>query len=835
MRQDIAAARVPSRCRGRATTSRTRRGRTRACSGATRQRSDDVLLTRFDAAALVPVVRGRQLLVVHVERAIDIVNLIALRREFPALRMAIAGASEGWTVARELAASGMWVFAEPLSDLPVELRAAGRDAEQYRAHARRRGQGGDRPARRHALRPQRAPVRRAISSRLRGVPGASAVSWGEALAMITSRPAEAIGMGGEFGRLSAGYRADVVLWSGDPLENSSVAEAVWIDGVRAADRQPPDQAARPLSRARPPRPARGLSQVSRARAARTRLGRPFVGTHFAAVASAARGSGRARWVSAVSCWLYVAGRRWRPSTGWHASLRAGLGAGAASRCGAGNFAVWIAATLLMWVGSVLFVGSLRRNPALPTGRAPVSVDRRAARGVRHHPPPDELGLRAVGGRPCPRQCDPGVADRQRHDPDPRARRVGWAGHQENETASARRGVEWRRGTAFVPFGKGFALPDALRADRRHAPVAWRNLCPWRPRLSPRRGLGLFRLTLFGQDTRMGRKFFGTDGIRGRTNQAPMTAETALRVGQAAGTHFLRGDHRHRVVIGKDTRLSGYMMELAMVAGFTSVGMDVILLGPLPTPAIAMLTKELRADLGRDDLRQPQSVRGQWHQIVRPRRLQAVRRRRICDRGVARGQADAGRRHRRSAAPSGSTMRAGATSISPSRPCPTISASTGSRSWSIAPMARPTRSRPRRCGNWAPTSSRSARAPMAPTSTSGCGSTAPAALQETVVASGAQIGLALDGDADRLIVVDETGRLVDGDQLMALIALTQMRRGTLKGGGGGRDGDVQPRARAQTRWARGWRCTAPRSATAMCSRKCARRGAMSAASSRGISS
>ena len=96
---------------------------------------------------------------------------------------------------------------------------------------------------------------------------------------------------------------------------------------------------------------------------------------------------------------------------------------------------------------------------------------------------------------------------------------------------------------------------------------------------------------------MGRKFFGTDGIRGRTNVAPLTAEVALRVGQAAGTHFLRGDHRHRVVIGKDTRLSGYMMESAMVAGFTSVGMDVILLGPLPTPAVAMLTKELRADLG----------------------------------------------------------------------------------------------------------------------------------------------------------------------------------------------------------------------------------------------
>src|SRR5512145_3131873 len=96
---------------------------------------------------------------------------------------------------------------------------------------------------------------------------------------------------------------------------------------------------------------------------------------------------------------------------------------------------------------------------------------------------------------------------------------------------------------------------------------------------------------------MTRKFFGTDGIRGRTNMMPMTAEMALRVGQAAGAHFVRGDHRHRVVIGKDTRLSGYMMESALVAGFASVGMDVVLLGPMPTPAVAMLTRSMRADLG----------------------------------------------------------------------------------------------------------------------------------------------------------------------------------------------------------------------------------------------
>src|SRR3546814_4527288 len=94
-----------------------------------------------------------------------------------------------------------------------------------------------------------------------------------------------------------------------------------------------------------------------------------------------------------------------------------------------------------------------------------------------------------------------------------------------------------------------------------------------------------------------RKFFGTDGIRGLTNKAPMTAEVAMRVGMAAGAHFLRGAHKHRVVIGKDTRLSGYMIENALVAGFTSVGMDVVQVGPMPTPAVAMLVRSMRADLG----------------------------------------------------------------------------------------------------------------------------------------------------------------------------------------------------------------------------------------------
>src|SRR5262245_465073 len=95
---------------------------------------------------------------------------------------------------------------------------------------------------------------------------------------------------------------------------------------------------------------------------------------------------------------------------------------------------------------------------------------------------------------------------------------------------------------------------------------------------------------------MVRKYFGTDGIRGRANGV-ITPELALKVGQAAGLIFRRGDHRHRVLIGKDTRLSGYMIETALVAGFTSVGMDVLLTGPIPTPAVAMLTRSMRADLG----------------------------------------------------------------------------------------------------------------------------------------------------------------------------------------------------------------------------------------------
>ena len=279
---------------------------------------------------------------------------------------------------------------------------------------------------------------------------------------------------------------------------------------------------------------------------------------------------------------------------------------------------------------------------------------------------------------------------------------------------------------------------------------------------------------------MTRKFFGTDGIRGLTNTEPMTAETALRVGQAAGTHFLRGDHRHRVVIGKDTRLSGYMMESAMVAGFTSVGMDVVLLGPMPTPAVAMLTRSMRADLGvmisashnpfadngiklfgpdgyKLSDKDEASIERRLGQEPKLARADLIgRARRIDD---ARGRYV---HYAKSTFPE--RLRLDGLKI-------VIDCANGA-AYHVAPDAL-----------WelgaevVPLGTR----PNGTNINDQCGSTHPQILCETVVASGADIGLALDGDADRLIVVDENGRIIDGDQMMALIALNLQRSGELRGG------------------------------------------------------
>ncbi len=279
---------------------------------------------------------------------------------------------------------------------------------------------------------------------------------------------------------------------------------------------------------------------------------------------------------------------------------------------------------------------------------------------------------------------------------------------------------------------------------------------------------------------MTRKFFGTDGIRGTTNLEPMTAETALRVGQAAGAHFLRGDHRHRVVIGKDTRLSGYMMESAMVAGFTSVGMDVVLLGPMPTPAVAMLTRSMRADLGVMISASHNPFADNGIKLFGPDGYKlsddderAIERRLEKEPKLAKSEL-IGRARRIDDARGRYVQFAKDTFPVHLRldGLKVVVDCANGAAYHVAPDAL-----------W------ELGAEVIPIGVTPnglnineeCGSTKPQLLQETVVASGADIGIALDGDADRLIVVDEKGEIIDGDQLMALIALGLRARGELEGG------------------------------------------------------
>ena len=196
------------------------------------RRSQDVLLTRFDAAALVPVLAGRQQLLVHVERATDILQVLQLKREFPALKIAIVGASEGWMVARELAEANVPVIASAVNDLPAsfEQRAATQSNVGRMRNAGVKvamGMIDDNDTRN--LFSQRQYAGNLVS--LTNVPGAAGLTWGEALRLITSAPAEIVGLGDEIGSLAPGRRADVVIWSGDPLDPRSAAEAVFIDGA----------------------------------------------------------------------------------------------------------------------------------------------------------------------------------------------------------------------------------------------------------------------------------------------------------------------------------------------------------------------------------------------------------------------------------------------------------------------------------------------------------------------------------------------------------------------------------------------------------------------------
>ena len=197
------------------------------------QRSEDVLLTRFDAAALVPVIQGRQYLLVHAERASDILQVLDLAREFPTLKIVLVGASEGWLVADRIARSGIPVIASAVNDLPAsfeQIAATQSNVGRLRAAGVKVAIGMINDNDTHNLFMERQYAGNLVG--LQKVPGATGVSWGEALAMITSRPAEAIGMGGEIGSLAEGRRADFVIWSGDPLEATSAAEQVYIDGVR---------------------------------------------------------------------------------------------------------------------------------------------------------------------------------------------------------------------------------------------------------------------------------------------------------------------------------------------------------------------------------------------------------------------------------------------------------------------------------------------------------------------------------------------------------------------------------------------------------------------------
>ena len=197
------------------------------------RRSEDVLLTRFDAAALVPVLQGRQYLLVHVERASDILQVIRLKREFPALKLVLVGASEGWTVADRIAAAKIPVIASAVNDLPAsfeQLAATQSNVGRMRAAGVKVSIGMIDDNDTRFLFEQRQYAGNLVA--LRNVPGATGVSWGDALAMITSGPAEAIGLGRDFGSLLPGRRGDVVIWSGDPLEGTSAAEMVYIDGVQ---------------------------------------------------------------------------------------------------------------------------------------------------------------------------------------------------------------------------------------------------------------------------------------------------------------------------------------------------------------------------------------------------------------------------------------------------------------------------------------------------------------------------------------------------------------------------------------------------------------------------
>ena len=267
-----------------------------------------------------------------------------------------------------------------------------------------------------------------------------------------------------------------------------------------------------------------------------------------------------------------------------------------------------------------------------------------------------------------------------------------------------------------------------------------------------------------------RRFFGTDGIRGKANTYPMTVETALKLGQAAGILFTRGSHRHRVIIGKDTRLSGYMLEPALTAGFISAGMNVTLAGPLPTPAIAMLTRSLRLDLGVVISASHNPFEDNGIKLFGPDgtklsdetelEIEALMTQDLSDRiaapehlGRASRLVDAAGRYieaAKSSFPRG--LRLDGLKI-------VLDCAHGA-AYKVAPAALFELGAEVIALGVHPDGFNINR---------DAGSTAPKQLCESVLEHGADIGIALDGDADRVILADETGELIDGDQILGLIA------------------------------------------------------------------
>ena len=282
---------------------------------------------------------------------------------------------------------------------------------------------------------------------------------------------------------------------------------------------------------------------------------------------------------------------------------------------------------------------------------------------------------------------------------------------------------------------------------------------------------------------MARKLFGTDGIRGTANIDPMTAEVALKVGMAAGQIFTRGDHRHTVVIGKDTRLSGYMLEPALTAGFIGMGMDVIMVGPMPTPAIAMLTRSLRADLGvmisashnafedngiklfgPDGYKLSDATEAQIEALVAEGSTRELAP--VVELGRAKRLEDAEGRYiefAKNTFPKG--LRLDGLKI-------VIDCANGA-AYKAAPAAL-----------WELGADvvRLGVSPDGFNINKDCGSTNTDLMRETVVMQGADLGIALDGDADRVIIADEQGNSVDGDQIMALVSEAWHRSTRLLGGG-----------------------------------------------------